>query len=179
VIACGGIVGKLVAAPAPSWADPADDGTHDACDRRRAHPDCRHRRLIRRNAYRERDTIVAVLAGALRHRRFADIAAAFDAAGFWYGRVEDYDDLFDNPQLQHNGTFRDVAGNGETIKFLSHPMRYEGKTPDACAFALHPGAGSRDVLQQAGFGETKIRVSRFESCLCRGMNDKTKMRSFT
>ena len=111
-----------------------------------------------RNAYHERDAISAVIAGAIGQRRFADLAAAFDAAGIWYGRVEDYDDLLDNPQLQHNGTFRDVAVNGETIKLLSHPMRYDGKTPDACGFALSPGADTRDVLEKAGFGAAEIRA---------------------
>jgi crotonobetainyl-CoA:carnitine CoA-transferase CaiB-like acyl-CoA transferase len=115
------------------------------------------RRFAGHNAYHERDAISAVIAGALEHRRFADIAATFDAAGIWYGRIEDFDDLLDNPQVQHNETFRDVAVNGETIKLLNHPLRYDGKTPDACAFALRPGADTRDVLAKAGFGEAEIR----------------------
>jgi crotonobetainyl-CoA:carnitine CoA-transferase CaiB-like acyl-CoA transferase len=60
--------------------------------------------------------------------------------------------------LQHNGTFQDVTVNGETIKLLSHPMRYDGKTPDACSFALSPGADTRDVLEKAGFGAAEIRA---------------------
>lgn len=58
--------------------------------------------------------------------------------------------------MQHNQTFRDVAVNGETIKLLNHPMRYDGKLPEACAFALRPGADTRDVLQQAGFRDAEI-----------------------
>ena len=115
------------------------------------------RALAGRNAYRERDAIAAVIAGAVEHRRFADIAAAFDALGLWYARVEDFDDLLDNRQVQHNQTFRDVAVNGETVKLLNHPVRYDGKTPDACAFALNPGADTREVLAQAGFGDAEIR----------------------
>lgn len=110
------------------------------------------------NAYDERDAISAVIAGALRHRRFADLAAAFDAAGIWYARIEDFDDLLANPQLQHNGTFQDVTVNGETIKLLSHPMRYDGETPGVGTFALRPGADTREVLEQAGFGAAEIRA---------------------
>jgi len=121
--------------------------------------DCAELRgFIGRNAYHERDAISAVIAAAIGHRRFADVAAAFEAAGIWYGRVEDFDDLLDNPQLQHNGTFQDVTVNGETIKLLSHPMRYDGRTPDACSFALSPGADTRDVLEKAGFGAAEIRA---------------------
>ena len=115
------------------------------------------RALAGRNAYRERDAIAAVIAGAIEHRRFADIAAAFDALGLWYARVEDFDDLLDNRQVQHNQTFRDVAVNGETVKLLNHPLRYDGKAPDACAFALSPGADTREVLANAGIGEAEIR----------------------
>jgi crotonobetainyl-CoA:carnitine CoA-transferase CaiB-like acyl-CoA transferase len=113
--------------------------------------------LAGQNAYRARDAIAAVIAGALEHRCFADIAAAFDALGLWYARVEDFDDLLDNRRVQHNQTFRDVAVNGETIKLLNHPVRYDGKTLDACAFALSPGADTREVLEQAGFRDSEIR----------------------
>jgi crotonobetainyl-CoA:carnitine CoA-transferase CaiB-like acyl-CoA transferase len=110
-----------------------------------------------RSAYRERGTIAAVIAEALRHRRFADISAVFDASGVWYARVDDFDNLLDNPQVQHNETFQDVTVNGETIKILNHPVRYDGKTTEACAFALRPGADTRDILEKAGFADAEIR----------------------
>ncbi len=108
------------------------------------------------NVYVERDTIASVIATALKHRRFADIAAVFDPLGLWYARVEDFDDLLDNRQVQHNQTFREVIVNGETARILNHPVRYDGKTPDACAFSLSPGADTRQVLQQAGFRDPEI-----------------------
>ena len=115
------------------------------------------RALVGQNAYRERDAIAAVIAEAVEHRRFADIAAAFDPLGLWYARVDDFDDLLDNPQVQHNQTFRDVAVNGKTIKLLNHPVRYDGKMPDACAFSLSPGADTRAVLEEGGFRDSEIR----------------------
>jgi crotonobetainyl-CoA:carnitine CoA-transferase CaiB-like acyl-CoA transferase len=110
-----------------------------------------------RNAYHERDAIAAVIAAALEHRPFADVAVAFDGVGIWYARIEDFDDLLDNPQVQHNGTFQDVAVNGETFKLLNHPLRYDGTTPDACSFALRAGADTREVLANAGFADAEIR----------------------
>jgi len=109
------------------------------------------------NVYLERDAIASVIATALKHRRFADIAAVFDPLELWYARVEDFDDLLDNRQVQHNQTFREVTVNGETARILNHPVRYDGKTPDACTFSLSPGADTRQVLQQAGFRDSEIR----------------------
>jgi crotonobetainyl-CoA:carnitine CoA-transferase CaiB-like acyl-CoA transferase len=114
------------------------------------------RAFVGRNAYLERDAIATVLAEALADRRFVDLVAAFDARGMWYARVENLDDLLDNPQLQHNETFRDVAVNGETIKLLNHPLRYDGRVPDCRGFALQPGADTRTILADAGFSAGEI-----------------------
>jgi len=106
--------------------------------------------------YAERETIAGLIARTVRHRTFADIAAALDSLGLWYARVDDYDDLLENAQVQHNETFREFSVNGETIKLLNHPLRYDGRIPDACTFALQVGADTRAVLKEAGFGDAEI-----------------------
>lgn len=108
------------------------------------------------NAYQDRDTIASILARVLEERSFQDVAAAFDAQGMWFARVEDFDDLLDNPQIQHIGTFSDAVVNGETVRLLNHPLRYDGKVPEGRGFALTPGAHTREILARAGFGEAEI-----------------------
>jgi crotonobetainyl-CoA:carnitine CoA-transferase CaiB-like acyl-CoA transferase len=114
------------------------------------------RSLLSRNTYQARDEIAAALARALEPWSFAELSAAFDENGIWFARVEDLDDLLDNPQLQHNGTFHDVPVNGETVKVLDHPNRYDGRSVETFAYALQPGADTREVLEQSGFSAAEI-----------------------
>ncbi len=106
--------------------------------------------------YADREAIVAIIAAAVRERSFADLAAAFDAEAIWYGKVENFDDLAANPQVQHNQVFQDVEVNGETIRLVNHPNRYDGAAPAVPTFALETGADTRDVLAEAGFAEAEI-----------------------
>lgn len=114
------------------------------------------RAFVGRNAYHHRDNIARVLSREIERRRFDELAAVFELRGMWFTRVEDYDDLLDNPQLKHNRTFHDVPLNGQTIKVLNHPNRYDGKGAENFDYALEPGANTRDVLADAGFSNAEI-----------------------
>ncbi len=116
------------------------------------------RAFIGRNAYHERDAIAAAVADALADRCLGDVTAAFDRCGVWYAPVDDLDDLFENPQLQHNQTFRDVCVNGETVKVLNHPLSYDGQVPGFRGFALKPGADTRAVLEENGLSSAEINA---------------------
>lgn len=108
------------------------------------------------NRYEARDAIASTLAAALADKSFAEIAPAFDAQAIWYARVDDFDDLLENPQVQHNGTFVDVPVNGESVKLLDHPNRYDGRGAEKFEFALRPGAHTREVLGNAGFSDSEL-----------------------
>ena len=89
-------------------------------------------------------------------RSYAELAPAFDAKGIWYARVDDYDNLMENPQVRHNDSFCTVQVNGETATLVSHPVRYDGKVPPFRCFALAPGADSRSILADAGFSSKEV-----------------------
>lgn len=112
--------------------------------------------LADRNAYHHRDEIAARLAVILRDYSFAELHEIFARYGIWHTRVEDFDDLLANPQLRHNETFSDTNVNGETVKLVNHPVRYDGTPPPEARFALTPGAHTRDVLANAGFSDGEI-----------------------
>ncbi len=107
--------------------------------------------------YANRDAIARIVAGELATRRFDDLAVAFDAEQMWYARVDNFDDLANNPQVQHNGVFADVDINGETARLVNHPNRYDGAAPTAHRFALQQGADTCEVLAEAGYGEAEIK----------------------
>lgn len=103
------------------------------------------------DAYKERDAIAETIAAMLSDWTFEEISAVFDAAGiFWYQKVQNYDDLRNDPQVLHNGTFIEVPVGDESATLVNHPLRYDGKTPKVRQFALSPGQHTAEVLAEIG-----------------------------
>ena len=75
----------------------------------------------------------------------------------WNTRVEDYDDLPSNPQLQHLEAFRTMDGaTGAPITLITHPVRYDGEAPAVNRVPQKLGAQTREILAQAGYGGAEI-----------------------
>ena len=106
--------------------------------------------------YDERDRYARVVAEELAPRRFADVAHAFDEHGIWYERVQDYDDLRDDPQVLHNEIFREIEVKGGTATLVNHPLRYDGKIPQYKGIPFEAGQHSREVLVELGYDEAAI-----------------------
>jgi crotonobetainyl-CoA:carnitine CoA-transferase CaiB-like acyl-CoA transferase len=106
--------------------------------------------------YEERDRYAALLADALKDRRFADLVAGFDAQAIWYQRVHEYGDLRDDPQIRHNQVFRDVPLPGGTATLVNHPNRYDGEVPPLRRLALQIGEDTREVLGEIGYTKAEI-----------------------
>lgn len=109
------------------------------------------------NAYRDRDAIAAAVAQELAGRTFADIAPDFERHGIWFTRVDDYDDLVQNPQVLHNLNLFKVPVNGRAATLVNHPVRYDGEVSAFRGFALTPGEHSRSILGEAGFSNQEIQ----------------------
>lgn len=114
------------------------------------------RSFVGRNAYRERDAIAEAVAGEIAKWTFGELVEKFDPLNIWYARVEDYDDLLDNPQARHNGSFLDAPVHNELATLVSHPIQYNGETPSLRHLALAAGADTRDILVEARFSPEEI-----------------------
>lgn len=116
----------------------------------------RLRAFVGRNAYEERDAFARTLAEELAGRSYTEVAERLERAGLWYGRVEDYESLRDNPQLRHAGLLREIEVNGIPVTLVDHPLRYDGQAPPPPRFALEPGADSAAILAESGYGPEEI-----------------------
>jgi crotonobetainyl-CoA:carnitine CoA-transferase CaiB-like acyl-CoA transferase len=111
--------------------------------------------------YEGRERYTPVLAEELAGRAYAELAEAFDAAGVWYARVQDYDDLKADPQAIHNEVFREVPlGNG-TATLVNHPLRYDGEVPPLRRLSLEVGEDGREILAELGYSpeETEALIA--------------------
>jgi crotonobetainyl-CoA:carnitine CoA-transferase CaiB-like acyl-CoA transferase len=108
-------------------------------------------------AFKQRERITRLVSEKIATLSTAEAIDALDAAGIWNGKVEDYDALPGNPQLRHLEAFRSVpSATGAPVSFVSHPVRYDGRTPDVGRVPQPLGAQTREVLRDIGLGSDEI-----------------------
>jgi crotonobetainyl-CoA:carnitine CoA-transferase CaiB-like acyl-CoA transferase len=108
--------------------------------------------------YDERDRLAAAVAAALAGKSFAELQEGFDREAIWYQRVNEYDDLPDDPQIRHNQVFREVPVKSGRAILVNHPNRYDGEVPPLRHLALEIGADSRALLGELGYGPDEIEA---------------------
>ena len=115
------------------------------------------RALVDIDRYAERDRYARAVAAELRNRSCAELAAAFDARGVWFERVQDYDGLRADPQVVHSDCFRDVpVGDDRTATLVNHPLRYDAQLPEYRGMPFRTGEHSREILAELGFDHEEI-----------------------
>ncbi len=89
-----------------------------------------------RDGFTRRDEISALVAERLRGKTTAHWLGVLGDAGVWCGPVYSYDDLLDDPQVRHNGSF---------VEYV-HPTEGRVRTP---GFAFRLSEGARDEVRAA------------------------------
>ncbi|WP_140986204.1 CaiB/BaiF CoA transferase family protein [Asticcacaulis tiandongensis] len=123
-------------------ADPFFDGLDDEVD-----------------SWKHRDEIYARVKTALKTRSSADWLAAMREVDIWCGPVYGYEELVNDPQVAHNGTFVEydhptegrVKTPGFPIKFSKTPSKIERGAPLV-------GEHSREILREAGKSDAVIEA---------------------
>lgn len=100
--------------------------------------------------YEERERYAAHVAAVLQDHAFAGLAERFERHAIWYERVQDYEDLLNDPQANHNGAFATVDVGGRDATIIAHPIRYDGAVPPIRRMPLKPGIDTAEVLAELG-----------------------------
>jgi crotonobetainyl-CoA:carnitine CoA-transferase CaiB-like acyl-CoA transferase len=103
------------------------------------------------DTWRHRDQILRVTQARLRTGTSADWLAAFEAQGCWAGPVYGYEDVLDDAQVEHNGTF--VAYEHPTegaVRTPGFPIRFSRTPSHVFAGAPLTGEHSRSILAELG-----------------------------
>ncbi|TWG94806.1 crotonobetainyl-CoA:carnitine CoA-transferase CaiB-like acyl-CoA transferase [Mesorhizobium sp. J18] len=112
--------------------------------------------LAGNDAYNDRDLIASTLANILSEWSFADLERAFEPAGIWYERVNDYDDLLVDPQAVHNQIFRKIPVRGDEATIVNHPLKYDGLVPELRLMPPEIGQHGEEILETLGFSQEEI-----------------------
>jgi crotonobetainyl-CoA:carnitine CoA-transferase CaiB-like acyl-CoA transferase len=108
-------------------------------------------------AYERREEAAEGIAGALRGRSTGEWCEVFTKRGIWHSPVNDYSRLADDPQVIHNENFVTVSGaTGTPVTLVTHPIRYDGRTPEVRLPPQMLGAQTADILAELGYEESAI-----------------------
>jgi crotonobetainyl-CoA:carnitine CoA-transferase CaiB-like acyl-CoA transferase len=115
------------------------------------------RALQHLDRYTYRDNLAATVAESVKNWMFDDLAKAFDAHGVWYGIVQDYEDVANDPQIAASNVFRHVDVNGETATLVNHPLRYDDQVPPLHTLSTATGSHTIEILRELGFSPPEIQ----------------------
>lgn len=108
--------------------------------------------------FERREELNRIVAERLRTRSTEHWLEALSRTNIWFAPVRDYDDVESDPQVEWNGaisTFEhDQAG---TVRVLSHPIRYDGKSPEIRSITPQLGEQSEEILSELGYSPRAIQ----------------------
>jgi crotonobetainyl-CoA:carnitine CoA-transferase CaiB-like acyl-CoA transferase len=109
------------------------------------------------HGWTHRDELYAKTEARLRTAPTQHWLDALLAAGIWAGPVYGYEDLVDDPQIVHNGTFVEYDHPTEGhIKTPGFPYRFARTPARIDRGAPLVGEHTREVLTELGFGDAEI-----------------------
>ncbi|MGK9285540.1 CaiB/BaiF CoA transferase family protein [Sinorhizobium meliloti] len=123
------------------------------------------------DSWSRRDQIFAKTRERLKMKTSAEWLALMRAADIWCGPVYGYEDLINDPQVKHNGTFIEydhptegrIKAPGFPIRFSKTPSRVERGAPLT-------GQHTREVLTEAGYDADRIESLRNAGVIFIGEN---------
>ncbi len=108
------------------------------------------------NRMQHRDAFMRVLGNELLSWTYERLDKALAPHALWYAKVQNYDDIRADPQVQHNGCLQQFCINGESATVLAHPVRYDGAAPSLRRMPVTLGGDTREVLREAGWNDADI-----------------------
>ncbi|MFB2555718.1 CaiB/BaiF CoA transferase family protein [Herbiconiux liangxiaofengii] len=109
------------------------------------------------DSWTHRDEIYAKTAERLATRSTAHWLEALGAAGIWAGPVYGYQDLVDDEQIRHNGTFIEYEHPTEgLVKTPGFPYRLSETPPRIDRGAPLTGEHTREILTELGVGSARV-----------------------
>ena len=112
---------------------------------------------------RHRDVLVPMLEGILRHRTRADWLAALDAAKVPCGPINDFDEVFRDPQVQARGMAMPVPHPlNDRLQLVASPMKLSATPVQLRRPPPLLGQHTEEVLAELGLDDAQVQALRAE-----------------
>lgn len=107
--------------------------------------------------YDRREEINGLVANVLKHRTNSVWTEIMTRYKIWHAPVNDYASVIRDPQVVHNHSFITLPGaTGKPITLVSHPVKYDGKSPEVRLAPQPIGAQTGEILAELGYSATEI-----------------------
>lgn len=107
--------------------------------------------------YSRRTEIDAIVCREMKKKTTAEWEKLFAENDCWFSRINEYDDVVKDPQVQYNGIITEmdhpVAGK---VKVLGNPLFVDGKLPELRAYPPLQGEQTPEILRECGYQEDEI-----------------------
>ena len=108
--------------------------------------------------FEKKKEIAALIQSVVKHFDTAELESKLEKEKLWYARVNDYQAVFNDPQVQHNGSFLRVNSAAQTpITLLAHPVKYDGKRPGMRLPPQPLGSQTMEILKELGYSEEQVK----------------------
>jgi crotonobetainyl-CoA:carnitine CoA-transferase CaiB-like acyl-CoA transferase len=112
-------------------------------------------------AYDERDDVYRIVQERLIERPAAEWLEILATKDVWAAPVQTFDDLVDDPQVEHNRLLETVRHpTGGDLRVVGVPMRFSETPGEIRSGPPAVGAHTDEVLTEAGFTDEEIRALR-------------------
>ncbi len=112
--------------------------------------------LAGRDNWEDRDLLAKALADELSELTFDEVKRRFDAHDVCYERVQDLEEVRNDPQAAYARIFQKVKVGDVEATAINHPVRYDGDPPPYSNHLLAAGQHTREVLAVLGYDENGI-----------------------
>jgi crotonobetainyl-CoA:carnitine CoA-transferase CaiB-like acyl-CoA transferase len=112
-----------------------------------------------KDAWTRQDEITDLIAERLKTATTAEWIARMEPRKIWHAPVQGYQQIAEDPQVQHMRSLLTMPGSGDTgapVTLVNHPVLYDGKAAHVHLPPQQLGAQTEEVLKEIGLADAEI-----------------------
>lgn len=105
-----------------------------------------------------REDVAGIISQRLKYLTVEEIMNTLLPLKIWCAPVNDYEDVVNDPQVQHNQNFIFTkSAKGTPMTLINHPIRYDGEVAEVRIPPQPLGAQSAEILIELGWDKASIK----------------------
>ncbi|MBT8360130.1 MAG: CoA transferase [Deltaproteobacteria bacterium] len=114
--------------------------------------------FINKDLFDYREDIAEIISRRLKHLSVEKIMNTLLPLKVWCAPINDYQDVVNDPQVQHNRNFiLTKSAKGTPMTLVNHPIRYDGEVAEVRIPPQPLGAQSAEILLELGWDKVSIK----------------------